>query len=156
MEPMREKPFPWKCGNCREKAVTRATVPYSVDVRHDWDVHHVTIPDLVVPKCENCGELILDDLANERISHEFRETAGLLQPSDIHRHREALNLTQRELAARLGVSELMLAAWERGGIFQPKGYDLVLRLFFHLPEVRDALKDPANGAELLHRQRVAS
>src|SRR5439155_22976919 len=53
------KPFPRRCGHCQEKAVYRETVAYTVSCDHDGRAYVVTIPDLVVPKCRKCGELVI-------------------------------------------------------------------------------------------------
>jgi hypothetical protein len=88
------KPFPWKCGHCRQKAVNPAAVPYTVDVDHDGRSYAITVPDLQTPKCDNCGELVLTAEANGRISSALREEIGLLTPAQIREGRETLGLTQ--------------------------------------------------------------
>src|SRR5215467_12193909 len=114
MQRIAEKPFPWTCGYCRKKEVYRTKIPYSTDINYDGRTYHLEIPDLEAPRCRACGELILDSPANRRIDHTLRAQIGLLQPEEIRRHREALHLTQRELAARLGIAEATLSRWETG------------------------------------------
>jgi putative zinc finger/helix-turn-helix YgiT family protein len=145
MPDVKEKPFPWKCGHCREKAVYRSTMEYRTEIAYDGRTYTVTVPDLEVPRCQKCGTLILDSPANRRIDDTFRQQLGLLQPEEIRRNRERLNLTQRELAARLGIAEATLSRWETGGQFQQRSLDRLLRLYFEMPEVRDALAAPAPG-----------
>jgi putative zinc finger/helix-turn-helix YgiT family protein len=134
-----EKPFPWKCGYCREKAVRRVTLPYSIEMQHDGRMYTVTIPDLEVPRCENCGELVLDSPATKRIEAEFREQLDLLKPEEIRRYREALHLTQRELAEHLCIAEATLSRWETGGQIQQRGYNKLLRHVFGLEDIRAAV-----------------
>lgn len=136
---IREKPFPWKCGNCRQKAVVRVTTPYSIPVRYDGLLYEVNVPNLTVPKCGNCGSLMIDSAALKQMDDAQREQLGLLMPAEIRRHREALSLTQRQLADLLRVSEATLAHWESGGMFQPRGYDELLRNAFGLADIRAAV-----------------
>jgi putative zinc finger/helix-turn-helix YgiT family protein len=131
-EAMHSKPFPWKCGRCQRRAVVQSTSPYSVQMEHDGRTYAVSIPDLVAPRCQECGELVLDDAANERISGAFRQQLGLLTPEQIRANRERLGMTQRQLAGRLGIAEATLSRWETGGQIQQRALDRFLRLFFAL------------------------
>src|SRR5262245_29673327 len=108
------RPFPWKCGHCRERAVQPDTVPYSVEMEHDGRLVTVSIPALRVPRCQKCGQLVLDDEANRQISAALRQQRRLLTPDQIRENREALRLTPDQLAVRLGVSEAEVARWESG------------------------------------------
>src|SRR6266540_3203215 len=81
------KPFPWRCGHCQEKAVYRETIAYSLPCDYDGREYIVTVPDLVVPKCRNCGELLFDQAANEGITDALREQLGLLKPAQIREGR---------------------------------------------------------------------
>lgn len=46
------KPFPWKCGKCRERAVRPVTLPtYEADQEHDGRSYHVSVTDLEVFQC---------------------------------------------------------------------------------------------------------
>jgi len=118
-----------------------ATVPYTIKIDHDGREYTVTIPDLVVPRCGNCGTIVLDEEANRRISAAFRAEAGLLRPEQIRDQRTALGLTQQALADRLGVAVATLSRWETGAQIQQRSLDRFLRAFFRLPELREALAD---------------
>src|SRR5947209_7127577 len=106
---MVERAFSKKCGKCRERAVALAAVDYTVQIDHDGRKYTVTIPSLEVPRCGKCGTIALDEEANRRISEAFREQVGLLAPEEIRRQRQVLGLTQKELAARLGVAVATLS-----------------------------------------------
>jgi putative zinc finger/helix-turn-helix YgiT family protein len=105
----------------------------------------VTLPKLRLYRCRNCHTAVLDDEADRKISQAFRQEAGLLAPEEIRRQREALGLTQKELAARLGIAESTLSRWETGAQIQQRSLDNLLRLFFELLEVRRRLSPPAPG-----------
>jgi putative zinc finger/helix-turn-helix YgiT family protein len=145
------KPFPWKCRTCREVAVSRERIVYATEVEHDGRAYPVTLPDLEVLRCARCGATVLDDEANRRISEAFRSAAGLLAPAAIRRHREALGLTQKQLATFLDVAESTLSRWETGAQVQQRAMDKLLRAFFDLPEFRRYLgavttkQEPAAG-----------
>ncbi len=142
------KPFPWKCGYCREKAVYPATVPYTTEIDHDGRIHTVMISDLETPKCRKCGEMILIDAANRRITDALREQVGLLKPLQIRAGREALGLTQEQLAAKLRIASATVSRWETGAQVQQRALDLLMRLYFGLSEVRSALADEERARTL--------
>src|SRR5687767_5741355 len=100
---MAERYFSKKCGHCGQAAVELSRVPYSTVIEHDGRSHAVTITDLDVPKCANCGTIVFDEEANRRITAALRKEAGLLSPEQIRQGREVLDLTQSGLAELLGV-----------------------------------------------------
>lgn len=136
-----EKDFSTKCGKCRERAVALATVSYSVQFDNDGRKYDVDIADLVAPRCEKCGNIILHEEANIRITAEFRKVAGLLTPEEIRYHRERVRLSQEELAEHLGVTMLTLSRWETGELIQPRSLDRFLRAVLTMPELRKTLAD---------------
>jgi putative zinc finger/helix-turn-helix YgiT family protein len=139
------KPFPWKCGNCRERAINPAVLQeYSADLEHDGRRYRVTVSDLRVARCDNCGTIMLDDSANVRLSDALRHEAGLLQPSEIRQQRDALGLTQKALASYLSIADATLSRWENGAQIQQRVMDKFLRVFFSCPQARAKLGAPAN------------
>ena len=76
----RGRPFPWRCGTCREKAVIPANVDYIVDAVHDGRKYTFTVPGLQVFQCGKCGEIILDTAANQKITHALRAQTGVPGP----------------------------------------------------------------------------
>jgi putative zinc finger/helix-turn-helix YgiT family protein len=137
------KPFPWKCANCHERAVVPATIPYSVEAQHDGRLYLVTVSDLEVARCQRCGEIVMIDAANGRITEELRKQLRVLSPEQIRKSREDLGLSQKQLADLLGISVRSLAYWETGLEIQSRASDRFLRLFFTLPEVRARLSEEA-------------
>lgn len=142
------KPFPWKCGHCRERAVNPAIVAYTTEADYDGRTYTVTVPELRVPRCERCGELVLDSAANRQISDALRQQLRLLTPEQIRQNREALGLTQRQLAGHLGIAEATLSRWETGGQVQQRGFDRLLRLYFASASVREDLANDERLADL--------
>jgi transcriptional regulator with XRE-family HTH domain len=64
---------------------------------------------------------------------------GLLMGDQIRQNREALQLTQKQVATQMGIAEATLSRWETSAQIQQKAMDRLLRLFFGLAVVRDTL-----------------
>jgi hypothetical protein len=96
----------------RERAVTPTKLDrYEVELEHDGRKYAISVPDLLVLKCGNCGEVCLDDAADERLSEALRAAAGLLSPAEIRRGREGAGphtKATRRLAPNLGIRALPL------------------------------------------------
>ncbi len=127
------RPFPWWCPNCRKKAVYRVTMPYRLSILHDGQHHDVAIAELAVPRCQECGELVFDNQADDDINRVFRAQIYLLQPEQIRAGRMGLGVSEKELAASLGVPERTLVAWEDGLQSQSGTLGNCLRVVFALP-----------------------
>jgi len=112
---------------------------YEAELEHDGRTYKVALENLNVLRCETCGAIILDDQANERISQALRRQARLLTPEEIHANRQALSLTQKQLAGSLGIAEATLSRWETGAQIQQRAFDRFLRVFFLFPSVRAVL-----------------
>ncbi len=143
---METKPFPWKCPTCREKKVSPIRTNYSLTVEHDGRAYEVTTHDVELPTCSHCGAVIVTNDVSVAVSAELRRVAGLLQPEEIRQKREALGLTQKQLASALRIAESTLSRWETGAQIQQRAMDLLLRLFFDSGEVRRVCATtPASG-----------
>jgi putative zinc finger/helix-turn-helix YgiT family protein len=143
------KPYPRYCPRCGQKTVWQTTTPYSTVMRHDGELHQIELPDLEVPFCEACSEMIFDTQACEQVSRAFRQRLGLLAPAEIRAHRERLGLSQQELAAHLNVAPTIVAQWESGLAIPSRAIDRFLRVYFQSPEARSAIIElaaPRNGA----------
>ena len=133
---MSSKPFPWKCSACHEREVTLANVHYVATVEHDGRPYDLRIDGLQIPKCRNCGKLVMTEQVNQKISDALRKAAHLLTPAQIRKKRDALGLTQKQLAAYLQVADATLSRWETGAQIQQRSLDRFMRLFFEVPEAR--------------------
>jgi DNA-binding transcriptional regulator YiaG len=134
------KSFPCKCSSCRERAVAPITLPsYTADLEHDGRAYAVTVSDLDGLRCGNCGNQVIPDDSFDRLTAELRRQAGLLAPGEIKGNRDRLHLTQKALAGHLRVSDSTLCRWETGGQIQQRPMDLLMRLYFDIPQVREQL-----------------
>jgi putative zinc finger/helix-turn-helix YgiT family protein len=139
------KPFPWKCGACRQRGLVPAVIDYQVELTHDGRAYPMNLPALNVFRCELCGAIVLDNAADKKISDALRAAAGLLSPEDIRRGREKLGLTQKQLAHYLQVGEATLSRWETGAQIQQRAMDRLLRVYFQVPEARYFIETTAQG-----------
>src|SRR5258708_36539920 len=127
--------FPYKCASCGERAVNTVTLPsYTAELEHDGRAYTVTVNDLDVLRCGNCGNQIIPDDSFDRLTAELRRQAGLLAPGEIKGNRDRLHLTQKTLAGHLRVSESTLCSWETGGQIQQRAMDLLMRLYFDIAQ----------------------
>src|SRR5208283_1742546 len=118
------KPFPWRCPKCRKKVVWREAIPYRVKIKHDNQLHSIEIPQLLIPRCKECGELLFDNEADEQICQALRAHLGLLSPEQIRCNRETLGLTQQELGRQLRLVAEELSSWEMGTRIQSCALDI--------------------------------
>ena len=140
---MSPAPRPRKCMYCRENRVVPTVLSSHVeDMEHDGREFSVELQDFRVLKCQNCGEMVIDDAASEALTQALRAAAGLLAPDEIRRSREALGYTQRELADSLRISMYTLSRWETGAQIQQRAMDAFLRVFFASAETRHLLGAP--------------
>ena len=129
-----------KCMHCRHRTVAPAILPsHTADMEHDGRKYQVQLSNFPVLKCENCGEIALQDEATDLLFEGLRAAAGLLSSAEIRQRREDLNLTQKELAKFLRVSDSSLSRWETGSQMQQRAMDILLRAFFELKEFRSFL-----------------
>jgi putative zinc finger/helix-turn-helix YgiT family protein len=144
-----DRPFPWRCPKCLQKTVSPALLAYRAKARHDGAIFEWDIPDLRIPQCAACGELVFSNHADVQISQSLRAHLRLLTPEQIEKTRRQLGLSQKDLSERLGSTEETLNRWEEGTLIQSRAMDNLLRVFFALPAVRSVLtganQDPGLG-----------
>ena len=128
-----------KCPTCRERLLGLVKTPHTTSVYHDGSEFVVSIPDLDLLLCSNCGHQIVPMDSEERLMTALRQAAELLTPEDIRDNRVRLGLSQEKLASELGVTEHTLSWWEAGKLIQTRALDNYLRAFFSLPELRSYL-----------------
>ena len=142
------QPFPWRCNHCGNRAVDMATIQYAAEVRHDGRLHAFTIPDLEIPVCRACGEKVFTEDVDRHVNDALRLHLKFLTPAKIRNALDRLDLSQKELAGRLGIAEATISRWLSGTQVQSKSMDRLLRVFLAFPEVRTALCGESMDAEL--------
>ena len=135
----RDKPFPWRCPHCREKAVRPVSTSYHAEVKHDGSLHAFAIPELKIPTCENCKEQLFSKSVDDQITAGLRHHLGILSPSEIRDHLQKLGLAQRVVASHLGIAEATISRWMTGTVVQSIALDRFLRLYFTSEQARSFL-----------------
>lgn len=136
----RDRPFPWRCFECKAKEVFPAPTEYTTTVKHDGRGYTIRIPDLAIPTCRKCGAQTFSVGDDDRIIAALREQLGLLAPQEIQRRRGQFRLSQQALAEQLGVAKETISRWETGALIQSRAMDNLLRLFFESEEARTLLR----------------
>ena len=153
-----ERPFPWKCRHCGATRVELITTPYDAEVQHDGRLYAFTIPSLELPACAACGAKVFTEKVDGQIQDALRSHLHLLSPKEMSAALDRLNITQKEVAERLGIAEATLSRWLNEAQIQSRAMDNLLRIFFALPEVRTALagaaQDPSLGTADIVEQQV--
>jgi putative zinc finger/helix-turn-helix YgiT family protein len=137
----RDRPFPWRCAECKAKEVFPQATDYTTTRKHDGRTYTIHIPDLEIPTCRNCGAQTFSVGDDDRIIAALRAQVGLLTPEEIQKRRGQLEMTQQELAEQIGVAKETICRWETGGMIQSRAMDNLLRLFFESEEVRTLLRE---------------
>lgn len=135
-----DRPFPWRCIECRAKEVYPLPTEYTTTVKHDGRPYTIRIADLTIPTCRQCGDQVFTSEEDERIRDTLRAHVGLLTSQEIKEHRSELGLNQQQLAEQLGVAKETISRWETGAI-QSRAMDNLLRLFFESEEARRLLRE---------------
>ena len=133
--PIAERPFPWRCNHCGKDSVNLTTLSYDAEVKHDEYLHTFNIPQLEIPVCKPCGQKVFTVRVDEQIKAALRSHVGLLTPEEIQNALDCANLTPKDAATRLGVSEDTLSRWLDKCQIQSRAMDNLLRFFFRLPGV---------------------
>lgn len=135
----RNRPFPWRCWVCKKTEVFQDTIEYNTDRSHEGTNYHLEFPRLLVAKCRNCGDVTFDLFTSDQIEDALRVKAGLLMPEDVRSRRIALGLTREELSRRIGYPEDTIGKIEERLLIQSRALDIMLRIYFAFPGVREAL-----------------
>ena len=154
-----EREYCKRCAKCRERTVVIAPIAYSTPMHHDGREYTITIADLTVPRCAKCGSFAFDHEACCQIDAAFRKQIGLLAPEEIRLQREALGLTEQQLADHLRIAVATLSRWETGAQIQQRSLDLLMRGFFKNPDFWKSLEnhhDDAAPASKGREQRVVT
>ena len=143
-----ERPFPWRCRHCGQDKVVMATTAYKAEVRHDGRLHAFTIPSLQIPICQACGEKVFTEDVDRQVSDALRLHLNVLTPAKIRDALARLDLSQKEVADRLGIAEATISRWLSETQIQSKSMDRLLRVFLGFPQVREALSGESIDSQL--------
>ncbi|MEQ9616629.1 MAG: DUF4065 domain-containing protein [Phycisphaerales bacterium] len=140
------------CPTCEaERSFEKEDRPQEFDVRNEKVA--LTVP---VWTCPVCGETIVDDDfgdPTEKVYDAYRESHGLLKPSEIQEIRAKWNLSQAAFAALLGMSQATINRYEQGSLQQEKE-DEIIRACASSDRMADLLH--RRGHVLTDRQRTST
>lgn len=136
-----QRPFPWRCHECGERAVELVRIQYEATLRHDGRLHSFVVPDLEIPRCSACGANVFTESVDRQIATAYRIHANLLLPEQLRSAFQRVGKQQKEVSGHLGVAEESLSRWLNEAQIQSRSMDTLLRIYFGFPEVRNALED---------------
>src|SRR5258708_30116776 len=134
-----------KCPTCREGTRKLVTADHTSEMEHDGRAYPISVRGIEMFICDRCGAKLLTDAARDRLEHELRRQAGLLQPAEIEAKRKALKLSQKDFAHFLGVASATVSRWETGAQIQQRVMNDFMKAFFEVPELRRYLKRLRGG-----------
>jgi len=143
-----ERPFPWRCRDCGQERVVPTTISYDAEVSHDGRLHAFAIPSLTLPVCQACGAKVFTEKVEDQITAALRSYLRFLTPDAMRAALDRVQMTQKEVAERLGIAEATLSRWLNETQIQTRAMDNLLRVFFAFPEVRSALRGEAQDPGL--------
>lgn len=111
--------------------------------------------DVPIKVCPSCGTVEEEEGVDpaEMAFREYRKRKGLLTPEEIRKMRERFRLSQRSLAALLGMSEATVNRYEGGGL-QDEAHDQAIRAFQNPAVVRDVLERRGDRLSAWQRRKV--
>jgi len=103
---------------------------YETEVTYNGKLYTVKLPEFRVPQCDSCSELVFGNDAGEQINVALRQQLELLQPEEIEQNLCDRSMSQKDLAAAIGVAEATVSRWKTGTVIQSKASDLAMREYF--------------------------
>jgi HTH-type transcriptional regulator/antitoxin MqsA len=128
------------CPLCGGK-LQRETGDFSSQFEDDkGQTRGVVVRNITRDVCDSCGEYVLDEEAEDRISAEQRAAMGLLSAKSLESFRRKLGKTQEQMSELLGLGKRTWCRWESNDHFQSASSDRYLRLLMFAPQNVKALE----------------
>lgn len=105
------------------------------------DGNIVTIPDVILYRCDQCHETLLPATSLRKISEYEAKELEQLTPAEIHGIFDRSDVTQKEFAEALGLGEKTFHRWLKGTQTVSRSMGYYLRAADHFPEVFTWIKD---------------
>ena len=130
-----------RCPICGKGQLHEQVSDFKAEFQHDsGERRTVTVATVKKMKCDACGEAILDQESENRISDAQRVAMGRLTGGELERFRKDLKLSQEEMADLLGTGGKTYCRWESADHFQSEAFDRFIRLLMFVPANVEALK----------------
>jgi transcriptional regulator with XRE-family HTH domain len=111
-------------------------------------LHSFTIPALELPVCQACGKKVFTETVDAQENEALRAHLNLLTPAQIRDGIKRVGMSQKDVAARLGIAEATLSRWLNETQIQSRAMDNLLRAFFAFPQLRTVLCGESQDPEL--------
>lgn len=130
-----------RCPICGKGHLHEEIGDFNAEFQHDSGERRVvTVHGVKKFRCDACGETILDQESENRISDAQRAAMGRLTGGELERFRKNLELSQEEMADLLGAGQKTYCRWESADHFQSEAFDRFIRLLMFAPSNIEALK----------------
>jgi putative zinc finger/helix-turn-helix YgiT family protein len=130
-----------KCPICSNGKLRQETSDFKAQFEDgSGQAHEVVVRDVRKNVCDTCGEFLLDEESENRISSAQRAAMGLLSADELAAFRKSLEKTQEEMSDLLGLGKRTWCRWESNDHFQSESFDRYLRLLMFAPSNVRALE----------------
>jgi len=130
------------CSICGEGKLRRETSDFRAEFKDgSGAAHEVLVPNVSKNVCDKCGDFILDEESENKISAAQRTAMGLLGAHELQAFRKRLGKTQEEMSELLGLGKKTWCRWESNDYFQNESLDRYLRLLIFAPANVKALEN---------------
>ncbi|MEO8616313.1 MAG: type II toxin-antitoxin system MqsA family antitoxin [Luteolibacter sp.] len=123
---------PAPCSECEHGTMHRVIEAYET---RSSDGNVVTVPDVTLYRCDQCGETLIPATSARLISeYKARELEQLI-PAELLRIFDLTDLTQKDFAEALGLGEKTFHRWLKGTQTVSRSMGYYLRAMRQFPEV---------------------
>jgi DNA-binding transcriptional regulator YiaG len=98
------------------------------------DGNVVTVPDIILYRCDQCGEMLIPASSARQISEYKARELEQLTPAELLRIIEITDLTQKDFAEALGLGEKTFHRWLKGTQVVSRSMGYYLRAMERFPE----------------------
>jgi putative zinc finger/helix-turn-helix YgiT family protein len=138
-----------KCPICGKGKLRREVGEFRAQFEDDsGEKREVVVRDISKNVCDVCGEFILDQESEDRISSAQRSAMGLLSAGEIAAFRKSLGKRQEEMSDLLGLGKKTWCRWESNDHFQSESLDRYVRLLIENPTNIVLLERMKRGATI--------
>src|SRR5579871_3038949 len=146
-----------RCSICGKGKLRQEIGEFRAQFEDDsGNAREVVVRDIRKSVCDSCGEFVLDEESEDRISAAQRAAMGLLSAKALEAFRESLEKTQEEMSELLGLGKRTWCRWESNDHFQSESFDRYLRLLMFAPSNVRALETIESWKHGVAREALAA
>jgi putative zinc finger/helix-turn-helix YgiT family protein len=130
------------CPICGEGKLRQETSDFRAEFKDasSGRMSEVVVHNIPKSVCDKCGDFILDEESEDKISAAQRAAMGLVSAQELQAFRKSLGKTQEEMSELLGLGKKTWCRWESNDYFQNESLDRYLRLLMFVPSNVKALE----------------